>query len=62
MDVIDTIYLSIKTQKIIQDYLDGLAEIGLYGGTREEVTEYLIRLELLRLVKEGFINLKVKGN
>ena len=53
-------HMFIETQDIIQDYLDDLVKTGLHGGTREEVAEYLIRLQLLRLVKEGFIKVRSK--
>ena len=52
----------IETQNIILEYLDDLVKTGLYGGTRGEIAEYLIRLELQRLVKEGFIKLRRKAD
>lgn len=58
----DLVCMNIETQEIILEYLDDLVKTGLHGGTREEVAEYLMRLQLLKLVKEGFIKVRRKAD
>ena len=56
------ICMNIETQEIILEYLDDLVWTGLFGSNREEVAEELIRSGLLKLVKEGFIKVRMKAD
>ena len=51
--------LNVRMSSALHAYLGDLSELGLHGDTRSDVARTLLAVELERLIREGFIKLRV---
>jgi len=60
VELSDRSRLSISVTPEILEYLDDIANTGIYGKNRSEVAKSLISREVERLIREGILSLKAK--
>ena len=56
----DTRRFDVRLTPELDDFLDGLAKLGLYGGSKAEVVRYLVKLGVERVLRDRAIDNFVK--
>lgn len=58
---IETSRITFSPSAEVVSYLDDLVKLGLFGKARADVVNTLVTKELERLIKEGFLKLRVSS-